>query len=152
MTDKIIKTILVGAIVTGVGIAITEFIFLHRSYERRKNMKLRKKENVVRENYEKGTAAKETNIRTTIPESADIHDIVEQVKHVGNVPRSSMTKLERDELVSRIKGMSKEELEIVVDCLPVEMCLNRIAKEIDKAQTFEKRVTEAINAFEHKIK
>ena len=150
MKEKVLEVVLVGVIVVSLGISITEFIFLHWSYERRKNMKLRKKENVVREIYEKGTAAKETNIRTTIPESADIHDIVEQVKHVGNVPRSSMTKLERDELVSRIKGMSKEELEIVVDCLPVEMCLNRIAKEIDKAQTFEKRVEEAIRSFESK--
>lgn len=48
-----------------------------------------------------------------------------------------MNKFEEEEFVNRIKGMSREELEIVADILPIELCMARIQKELDKAKRVE---------------
>lgn len=48
-----------------------------------------------------------------------------------------MTKFEEEEFVNRIKGMSRQELEIVADILPIELCMARIQKELDKAKRVE---------------
>ena len=61
---------------------------------------------------------------------------------------NAMTQMERDELAARIKGMSQEELKIVLDCIPVEMCLTRVAKEIDKLQAFKNSINNAMTAAE----
>lgn len=41
------------------------------------------------------------------------------------------------ELANRVKAMTPEELEIVADNIPVELCLKRIQKELDKAKELE---------------
>ena len=61
-------------------------------------------------------------------------------QHVGD-----MTAVHREEFISRIKGMSQEELEIVADLLPIEMCFNRIKKELDKSKQFEASIKAAMN-------
>ena len=48
-----------------------------------------------------------------------------------------MTKFEEEEFINRIKGMSRQELEIVADILPIELCMARIQKELDKAKRVE---------------
>ena len=51
-----------------------------------------------------------------------------------------MTQMEIDELIRRVKAMSRDELEIVIDNVPVELCMRRIEKELEKAEAFENRV------------
>ena len=51
-----------------------------------------------------------------------------------------MTQMEIDELTRRVKAMSRDELEIVIDNVPVELCMRRIEKELEKAEAFENRV------------
>ena len=41
------------------------------------------------------------------------------------------------ELANRVKAMTPEELEIVVDNIPVELCMKRIQKELDRAKELE---------------
>lgn len=41
-------------------------------------------------------------------------------------------------LADKIKAMREDELEVVVDNIPVEYCLKRIQKELDKAKELEK--------------
>ena len=48
-----------------------------------------------------------------------------------------MTKVEEEEFINRIKGMSRQELEIVADILPIDLCMARIQKELDKAKRVE---------------
>ena len=45
-----------------------------------------------------------------------------------------MTDRERHELIERIKGMSVEELEVVIDIIPIDICMKRITDEINKAK------------------
>ena len=59
-----------------------------------------------------------------------------------------MNKFEEEEFVNRIKGMSREELEIVADILPIELCMARIQKELDKAKRVEDYIRGTINMFE----
>ena len=58
--------------------------------------------------------------------------------------KSGMTNAERDEFIRRIKGMSIEEKALALEYMPVELCLDRIAKELDRAKTMEERIKSAM--------
>lgn len=54
--------------------------------------------------------------------------------------KTIMEEMEKRELIARINGMSKEELEIVADHIPVELCYNRIGKELKKARMLDEAI------------
>lgn len=58
--------------------------------------------------------------------------------------RSAITKMEREELATRIKAMDPEELEIVLDNIPVELCIERIKRENAKAEAIMDSIKEVI--------
>lgn len=51
-----------------------------------------------------------------------------------------MTKMDKEVFAERIKGMSPEELEQIVELIPVEMCMVKITKELDRLQAFENSI------------
>ena len=55
-----------------------------------------------------------------------------------------LNKRDIEELTNRVKGMSDEELEIVVENIPVDLCLKRINDEIEKGRALRKYVTDAM--------
>lgn len=55
-----------------------------------------------------------------------------------------LTDAEKNILTERINGMGAEELELVADTLPIELCLKRIHKELDKAKEFENMIKNAL--------
>lgn len=56
-----------------------------------------------------------------------------------------MNTAEKDELIARVHGMSQEELRIVVENIPVELCLERIQSELDKAKALELSLKNIMN-------
>ena len=58
---------------------------------------------------------------------------------------TTMTHMEKEELSRRIKAMSREELEVVLNNIPVELCLMRIEREFDKLKAFEDSVKSAVS-------
>lgn len=58
--------------------------------------------------------------------------------------KTGMTNAERDEFIRRIKGMSMEEKALAMEYMPIELCLDRIAKELDRAKTMEERIKNAM--------
>ena len=68
--------------------------------------------------------------------------ITEAVKDKGE---NTMTRMEKEEFIERIKGMSQEELELVVEIIPVDMCMDRVNKELDRLKAFENSVKSAVN-------
>lgn len=73
-------------------------------------------------------------------------DVKEQPKMKTELKKNpSMTHMEKEELSRRVKAMSKEELEIVVNSIPVELCLMRIEREFDKLKAFEDSVKSAVS-------
>lgn len=62
------------------------------------------------------------------------------------VRTTGMTNAETKELTERFKAMSKEEMELFMDIVPVEMCMARIQKELDRAKEFEKSIKTAMNS------
>lgn len=68
--------------------------------------------------------------------------ITEAVKDKGE---NTMTRMEKEEFIERIKGMSQEELELVVEIIPVDMCMARVNKELDRLKAFENSVKSAVN-------
>ena len=68
--------------------------------------------------------------------------INEAVKDKGE---NTMTRMEKEEFIERIKGMSQEELELVVEIIPVDMCMARVNKELDRLKAFENSVKSAVN-------
>ena len=51
-----------------------------------------------------------------------------------------MSELEKQEIISRVNAMSKEEKELVASVIPVDICQNRITAEIERLLTLEKKV------------
>lgn len=63
---------------------------------------------------------------------------------VDYLKKTSLTAAEKKELTERFGGMSKEEIDFIIDLIPVEYCLNRIHRELDKAKDFENKVKSAM--------
>lgn len=66
----------------------------------------------------------------------------------GNTPEknnttNALSNREKKELQDRIKAMSNEELEIVVEALPVDFCMHRIRRELDKAAEIQASIERA---------
>lgn len=59
--------------------------------------------------------------------------------------QKEMTEMAREELISRIKALDAEELKLVVDTIPVELCYNRIGEELQKFKEAKKRSKEALD-------
>ena len=57
-----------------------------------------------------------------------------------------MTKRERDALIERVNGMSEEELQVVSEIIPVELCMARISNELISAKIFREKVENACAA------
>ena len=51
---------------------------------------------------------------------------------------------DQEALIATIRGMSDEELGVILDNIPTHLVLNRIAKELDRAKKFEEAVRAAI--------
>ena len=51
-----------------------------------------------------------------------------------------MTKKERETFIDVVKGMTAEELELMIDIIPVELCLRRIEKELGKAKNMRETI------------
>lgn len=61
-----------------------------------------------------------------------------------------MTNLEKEEFVSRIKGLDNEEMELVADLIPIELCMKRLEKELDKLKSLENFVASTSKLLEGK--
>lgn len=53
-----------------------------------------------------------------------------------------MSAIEKEEIINRIGAMSREEMLIALDHIPVDLCLERIKKEIIKSQAFIQAIKE----------
>lgn len=51
-----------------------------------------------------------------------------------------MSELKKQEIVSRVNAMSREEKELVGSLLPVDICLNRVTTVIERLLTLEKKL------------
>lgn len=59
-----------------------------------------------------------------------------------------MNAAEKKELENRIKGMSEEELRVVLDNIPVDLCLDRVATELDRLYTLETNLAGLVKKME----
>ena len=50
----------------------------------------------------------------------------------------------KDELIRRTEAMSKEEMELVLDHIPVELCLARVSREIEQLKCFKTTVLNVV--------
>lgn len=51
-----------------------------------------------------------------------------------------MSELEKQEIINRVNAMGREEKELVVSVIPVDICQNRVTVEIERLLTLEKKV------------
>lgn len=65
------------------------------------------------------------------------------IKFIDNTP---MTQAEIDILRDRIRGMSKAEKLVVVEALPVDICIDRIKNEYEKNQIFINSIKDSLAA------
>lgn len=61
-----------------------------------------------------------------------------------------MTNLEKEEFISRIKGLDDEEMELVTDLIPIDLCMKRLEKELDKLKSLENWVESTSKLLEGK--
>ena len=55
-----------------------------------------------------------------------------------------MTQIERDTLVQSFSAMSEEEMQIALECIPIQYMLDHIGKVVGSQQLFINNVKEAI--------
>ena len=55
-----------------------------------------------------------------------------------------MTQIERDTLVRSISAMSEEEMQIALECIPIQYMLDHIGRTIASQQSFISNVKDAI--------
>lgn len=73
-------------------------------------------------------------------------EVKEQSKMKTEVKKNTtMTHMEKEELTRRVKAMSREELEVVLNNIPIELCLMRIEREFDRLKAFEDSVKSAVS-------
>ena len=73
-------------------------------------------------------------------------EVKEQSKMKTEVKKkTTMTHMEKEELTRRVKAMSREELEVVLNNIPIELCLMRIEREFDRLKAFEDSVKSAVS-------
>lgn len=56
---------------------------------------------------------------------------------------SALSKREKEELQDRIKAMSTQEQEVLLEVIPVSLCMKRIQQELDHAREFESMIKRA---------
>ena len=66
-----------------------------------------------------------------------------------SIERKSLTEREARELKDRIKSMSHEELVVVAETIPVELCLERMHNELEKAKKLESSIKSMIGRLEN---
>lgn len=52
-----------------------------------------------------------------------------------------MLELERNELIRRTRAMTREDMEIVVAEIPIDICINRVVREIKELHEFKRGIT-----------
>lgn len=70
---------------------------------------------------------------------------IKTVESLAEVKPHPMTTIEMEVLANRIKSMDMNELEIVADNIPIELCFKRVEKEILKYRTFAEATKGAID-------
>lgn len=72
-----------------------------------------------------------------------IKDYVEKSESVKVVPRdeNGLSEADKRELKERFEGMSPAEIDIFMSLVPVELCIKRIEKELDKAKECQKAIS-----------
>ena len=63
--------------------------------------------------------------------------VARETEEFMNPPTSTMSEPERQKLIQVVQNFTPEELEIVLDTVPLEMCFAKIKKEIDRAKEVE---------------
>lgn len=58
---------------------------------------------------------------------------------------NKMTEMEIQELTTRIKALSTEELAIVANTIPVELCIQRVLAEISELREFKESVSRIVD-------
>lgn len=84
---------------------------------------------------------------TLITVNDDLANMVTEMKKIektNNKQQLGLNENEKKELTNRFKAMSRDDLELFMDLVPVEFCLNRIQKELDKAKLFEDSIKNAM--------
>ena len=56
-----------------------------------------------------------------------------------------MVKMAKEEIEGMIYGMSQEELELIADIMPIDICMTRVKKEMDRLRNFEDSVRSTVN-------
>lgn len=74
---------------------------------------------------------------------------VDKIEAVKVVPRDAngLTEADKRELTERFRGMSQAEIDIFMELVPVDLCLARIQKELDRAKEFEQTIKTAMAGF-----
>lgn len=53
--------------------------------------------------------------------------------------------IHKEKLTEYFEALTREEMELFIDIVPVDLCMRRIQKELDKASEFEKAIKLVVN-------
>ena len=53
--------------------------------------------------------------------------------------------IHKEKLTEYFKALTRDEMQLFIDIVPIEMCMGRIQKELDKASEFERAIKSVVN-------
>ena len=88
-------------------------------------------------------------LKNKLKKTKEFSEHVADEKYISNkyseVNKTAMIALERTELIARCHGFSREDWEIIINEAPIELCHNRIGRELKEAKEFRKSIDSAMS-------
>lgn len=79
-------------------------------------------------------------MNTKIDKEKIMNDIAKTTYKYPNSISVDSEKLHKEEFMQRIKAMTPDELKMVVDYAPIELCMDRISKELESAKQLKESI------------
>lgn len=99
---------------------------------------------ILRVDYEPEIQATKIEDKPKANSNKQIEVRIAERKREKEESKYRLTKMAREELATRIRAMGPEELKIVADNIPIELCYNRIGEELKKYEETKRAVKESV--------
>lgn len=115
-------------------------------FEKKRRLKEMSEKNNVKVTINEDLVGKIRGLRRETPIIEDKCDIKIDLTEKGIESPINVDEVRKKELIARFEAMSIEEQKLLLDIIPVELCLERINSELIKARNFRDTVSNAICA------
>lgn len=93
---------------------------------------------------EEETVEEEIKEKTVMNEVVNMNEVVEEAKMATEKVERKVAPIEKDALLSTIKGLNPEEIALILDYIPTQYIMDRINRELERGKLFEQAIQNAM--------